>query len=121
MKRKRHWSYTGEKRRLRVLRRDNYECQIRGPRCLSVANVVDHIVPRELGGSEDERNLQAACAPCNRWKGSTPGTPLPPAFFRNRLNPRSKLHSISPQKGRWGAPVATDYSRKAGNDGDSAA
>jgi hypothetical protein len=57
--------------RKQVLERDGYRCQISGPRCLTKANEVDHIVPFSQGGSKyDSVNLQAACKPCNLWKVS---------------------------------------------------
>ena len=70
MSRGRHWTYHGEKRRAKVLKRDNHECQIRGPGCLGQANTVDHIVPKSLGGPETEDNLRAACRVCNQRKGT---------------------------------------------------
>lgn len=55
--------------RTRVLKRDGYECQIRGLRCLVDATEVDKVVPLSLGGSDvDEGNLRAVCAPCHREK-----------------------------------------------------
>lgn len=49
-----------------VLERDGHRCQIRGPECLGVADTVDHIVPRALGGPlYDPANLRAACHVCN--------------------------------------------------------
>lgn len=49
-----------------VLLRDDYECQIRGPKCSVVADRVDHIVPVEAGGAwYDFANLRASCAACN--------------------------------------------------------
>lgn len=57
--------------RVRILRRDGWLCQIRGPECLGEATEVDHIVPWRTGGAwYDEDNLRAACRPCNlsvRW------------------------------------------------------
>ena len=32
---------------------------------------VDHIVPREAGGSDHEENLQGACHECHSWKTAT--------------------------------------------------
>jgi len=29
---------------------------------------IDHVIPRRLGGSDDENNLVAACQPCNSRK-----------------------------------------------------
>lgn len=85
MKRQRHWSYTGEKRRKAVLRRDNWECQIRGPMCIGTATTVDHIHPKAWGGTEDVSNLRAACKPCNQSKGARADTTQMPRFFRNVL------------------------------------
>lgn len=48
-----------------ILVRDRRRCQIGAPGCIGVATHADHIVPRELGGSDHETNLRAACEPCN--------------------------------------------------------
>jgi len=57
-------------RRLRrtVLDRDGDRCQIRGPRCLTDATTVDHIIPVFLGGEDCEDNAQAVCRPCHDTK-----------------------------------------------------
>jgi len=69
--RPRHWSAHADRHtKPYVLRRDNYECQIRGLRCIGTATVVDHILPRSKGGSELPENLRAACAPCNLERGA---------------------------------------------------
>ena len=53
--------------RLRILERDNYECQMRTPVCTHKATQVDHIQPIARGGAWlDPSNLRAACASCNR-------------------------------------------------------
>jgi ATP adenylyltransferase len=54
-----------------VLYRDEYTCQIRGPRCRLVATTVDHIIPKAEGGSDDLRNLRAACSTCNSGRRPT--------------------------------------------------
>lgn len=52
--------------RRRILERDEFRCRIRGPKCESDAEQVDHIVPWEAGGAWfDEGNLRASCGPCN--------------------------------------------------------
>lgn len=52
--------------RARILKRDNYECQIGLPGCTLQAGTVDHIVPLAWGGDpRDESNLRAACVHCN--------------------------------------------------------
>ena len=69
--------------RLVVLERDGYLCRIRGPRCLGVADQVDHVIrPQDGGAWYDEANLRGACAPCNvgrqpRW--STASSSPPPS------------------------------------------
>ena len=91
----RHWTYREEKMRLRILKRDNFECQIRGPGCMVVADTVDHIHPKILGGLATPDNLRAACRPCNVAKGTRPDVRRP---------------LVTPS--RWG--VATnDYTRRA--------
>lgn len=46
-------------------------CQIRGPGCTHRATHVDHVVsPLEGGSWFDPPNLRAACASCNKRKGS---------------------------------------------------
>ena len=53
------------KRRLRVLRRDGYRCQIAGPGCLVTATEVDH-----MGERTDHRLevLQSVCRVCHKVK-----------------------------------------------------
>jgi len=59
-------SGTWKRVRLRVLERDGWTCQVRGPKCKVTADEVDHIVPVSKGGSwYDDHNLRAACKPCN--------------------------------------------------------
>ena len=60
--------YAGEWKRvrLRILARDRYACQIRGPKRTAVATHVDHITSISQGGARlDPSNLRAACASCN--------------------------------------------------------
>jgi hypothetical protein len=60
-----------QRTRKAILRRDNYECQIRGPRCLGRASTVHHVIPSserpDLFFSSG--NLQAACTRCNYGGG----------------------------------------------------
>lgn len=63
--------------RLTILERDNWTCQIRGPRCKTRANQVDHIIPLTEGGTRlDPINLRAACTPCNAGRQNTRVTAL---------------------------------------------
>lgn len=57
-------------KRQRVAQRFNYICQ--GPGCglvwRSDRDQIDHRIPREQGGSNDESNLQPLCLECHRIK-----------------------------------------------------
>jgi hypothetical protein len=53
------------KLRKQVLQRDKHRCVY----CGSAATAVDHVFPKSLGGLTVERNLVAACRPCNSHKG----------------------------------------------------
>ena len=52
--------------RLRVLKRDGYQCQLRyADICLGKASQVDHIVQPEAGGTNALENLRAVCRRCH--------------------------------------------------------
>ena len=57
--------------RRRVLARDGYECQLRGPRCTFDADHVDHIIPVTRGGTDDASNLKAVCLTCHASKSAS--------------------------------------------------
>ena len=62
------------KRRLRVLARDNHQCQLRYPGiCVGTATVCDHITPLAEGGADTDAGCQAACLPCHNRKTSQEG------------------------------------------------
>ena len=54
--------------RWRVLERAKTRCEACGISHKKKALEVDHIVPRNCGGSDDESNLQALCYSCNAMK-----------------------------------------------------
>ena len=51
-----------------VLKRAKFRCELCGISAEEKALEVDHIVPRNLGGSDDLTNLQALCFSCNAMK-----------------------------------------------------
>lgn len=68
--------------RIRILDRDAWTCQIRGPRCVPDLTIrgnatVDHVTPLRLGGERlDPSNARAACRPCNLRLGAQLGRRL---------------------------------------------
>jgi 5-methylcytosine-specific restriction enzyme A len=72
--RKRTGTGAHKTRRLRVLRRDDYECQIRYDLiCLGTATELDHIIALGEGGADSDENGQSACRPCQLKKASNEG------------------------------------------------
>jgi len=57
------------KLRFQILQRDQFRCRAcgRGP-ADDVKLVIDHVIPVDWGGSNDEDNLQALCEECNSGK-----------------------------------------------------
>lgn len=53
---------------LRVVRRDNYTCQICGKHLNDNEIEFDHKIPLSKGGSTEESNIQLTCIKCNRTK-----------------------------------------------------
>jgi 5-methylcytosine-specific restriction enzyme A len=76
-----------EEARKRVLARDRYRCQIMHDGvCTGQATTVDHIRPLAEGGDLlDERNMRAACLPCNALDGARLGA--------RRMGLASRRHS----------------------------
>jgi diadenosine tetraphosphate (Ap4A) HIT family hydrolase/5-methylcytosine-specific restriction endonuclease McrA len=54
--------------RYEVLKRAKFRCELCGISADVKALEVDHIVPRNKGGTDDESNLQALCYSCNAMK-----------------------------------------------------
>ncbi len=64
----RGYDATWEATRDRILERDFHLCQV----CLTrTAGEVDHVVPKEAGGSDDDNNLQSICSICHDIKTGT--------------------------------------------------
>jgi hypothetical protein len=76
--------------RSKVLGRDGLICQECGRELHDIKNLiddrkatVDHIVPRCLGGGDDEENLRCLCHQCNSAQGSTyGGLQMVPGYVR---------------------------------------
>lgn len=58
--------------RFEILRRDNHTCHYCGRTPPDVKLTVDHVIPESLGGTDDPKNLVAACGDCNGGKSSVP-------------------------------------------------
>lgn len=91
--------------RLQVLKRDNYQCQVRLAGCTVVATSVDHIYPvhlcPELG--LEPFNCRSACVHCNSVLGARYGNSL-------RANSQTRARKRSRQRGRnyWAAMGSSD-------------
>jgi len=60
--------------RYKIIKRANARCEACGISAEERAIDVDHIIPKNKGGSDDESNLQALCYKCNRQKRDTDAT-----------------------------------------------
>jgi 5-methylcytosine-specific restriction endonuclease McrA len=77
--------------RQRILQRDGYTCQ----QCGADGTHVDHIVPRAMGGGDDDFNLQCLCSSCNLRKGGR--------FFSNHATPLTLPCFLPPQNDSRGS------------------
>ena len=67
-----------DRKRLEVLKRDNFTCQSCGKSPAHYPELqidvvkleIDHMQPHSRGGSDDLENLQTLCMQCNRGKGA---------------------------------------------------
>ncbi len=66
--RKKSSGYISGTIRYRVLSRAKFRCELCGISAEQKALEVDHIVPRNNGGTDDESNLQSLCYSCNAMK-----------------------------------------------------
>jgi 5-methylcytosine-specific restriction endonuclease McrA len=87
--------------RLRILSRDGYTCHY----CRGEATEVDHVIPRALGGGEDDDNLVAACVPCNRSKGKRIAPKQSRPFFLDTIG-HPPAGMIVPPMRKLGPPEA---------------
>lgn len=55
--------------RPRILERDSYLCQLHLQNGIAVTGThVDHIMPKNKGGTDDDANLQTLCVDCHKFK-----------------------------------------------------
>lgn len=66
--RRKSTGYVSGTLRYEILKRAHYRCELCGVSAEHKALEVDHIVPRNHGGSDTEFNLQALCYSCNAMK-----------------------------------------------------
>lgn len=57
--------------RYEILRRDEFKCRYCMTATPGIQLVVDHVMPKALGGTDDPSNLVTACEPCNSGKTSS--------------------------------------------------
>lgn len=57
--------------RFRVLKRDRFKCHYCGSPARKCQLHIDHVLPVSRGGTDDERNLVAACIACNLGKSDS--------------------------------------------------
>lgn len=58
----------GMAQRTRIAERDRYRCVKCGDPWVRGRDHVDHRVPLEQGGTDDDENLQCLCEPCHKKK-----------------------------------------------------
>lgn len=65
---RRRGRYIPFKIKMRVVRRDNYTCQVCGVHLKDDEVEFDHVIPHAKGGSAEEHNIRLTCFGCNREK-----------------------------------------------------
>jgi len=77
--RKLRYSLSGDVQQ-KIWARDGFQCVFCGARMGTTLMTVDHFIPLELGGANDDSNYITACRRCNKGKG----TLLPEKFCQVR-------------------------------------
>ena len=75
--------YVAGTARYEVLKRARFRCELCGVSADERALEVDHILPRNLGGGDEQHNLQALCYSCNATKRDRDDTDFRGARFAN--------------------------------------
>lgn len=68
LQRKARWEISGQTQQ-RVWARDGFKCLYCGRKMGETLMTIDHFVPLELGGENDESNYLSSCRGCNKKKG----------------------------------------------------
>ena len=58
-------------KRMRILKKANFRCQLCGADATDRKLHIDHIIPISKGGTSKEDNLQILCSYCNQGKGNS--------------------------------------------------
>lgn len=66
--RRKSFGYISGTIRYEILKRAKFRCELCGISAEQKALEVDHIIPRNHGGTDDQSNLQALCYSCNAMK-----------------------------------------------------
>jgi hypothetical protein len=74
--------------KIRVLRRDGYQCVYCGKSGRDANLEIDHRIPHSKGGDNHISNLMTACQQCNRKKGTKIWDPRE-GYKPNEVNPRT--------------------------------
>lgn len=67
---RRRGRYISFQDKMRIIRRDNYTCQVCGKHLPDNEVEFDHIIPLSKGGSSEVSNIRLTCFKCNRDKSN---------------------------------------------------
>lgn len=80
-----------DKQRKRILKRDGGICQACLPGAVHAGTEVDHIVPKEEGGTDDDANLRTICSAAHKLKTAAEAAR---ARARSRESCMDGVHSV---------------------------
>jgi len=83
-----------KKTRFEVFKRDSFVCAYCGGKPPAVVLEADHIDPKSKGGKDCIDNLITSCFDCNRGKGATPLSSIPPKIEENMALRKEKEEQI---------------------------
>jgi hypothetical protein len=108
--------------RQQVIEDANYRCAYcKAPSLITGAPLImEHTLPRSLGGTDDRENLVAACYRCNEFKGAKIAALDPETNFAAVQSSEASLGRPS-GLGEWWDSRSRNYADWAGNGGCTAA